>query len=87
MCKSGCYINEQCMNHVMYEDNIIVSSGIKCHWHVKFVCVVFKFKSNKLYCPTVSLDCDMLEYSAHTKYSGFTFSMNVQDDDDRIRQM
>ena len=23
MCKSGCYINEQCMNHVMYADYII----------------------------------------------------------------
>ena len=22
MCKSGCYINEQCMNHVMYADDI-----------------------------------------------------------------
>ena len=22
MCKSGCYINEQCINHVMYADNI-----------------------------------------------------------------
>ena len=30
MCKSGCYINEQCMNHVMYADNIclLVSSFI-----------------------------------------------------------
>ena len=22
MCKSGCYINEQCMNHVMHADDI-----------------------------------------------------------------
>ena len=22
MCQSGCHINEQCMNHVMYADNI-----------------------------------------------------------------
>ena len=54
---------------------------------VKSVCVVFKSKSNKLYCPTVSLDCDILEYTAHTKYLGFTFSMNAQDDDDMLRQM
>ena len=47
----------------------------------------FKSESNKLYCPTVSLDCDILEYTAHTKYLGFTFSMNVQDDDDMLRQM
>ena len=49
--------------------------------------VVFKSKSNRLYCPTVSLDCDILEYTAYTKYLGFTFSMNVQDDDDMLRQM
>ena len=54
---------------------------------IKSVCVVFKSKSNKLYCPTVSLDCDILEYAAYTKYLGFTFSMNVQDDDDMLRQM
>ena len=54
---------------------------------IKSICVVFKSKSNKLYCPTVSLDCDILEYTAYTKYLGFTFSMNVQDDDDMLRQM
>ena len=54
---------------------------------IKSVCVVFKSKSNKLYCLTVSLDCDILEYTAYTKYLGFTFSMNVQDDDDMLRQM
>ena len=54
---------------------------------IKSVCVVFKSKSNKLYCPTVSLDCDILEYSSHTKYLRFTFSMNVQKDDDLLRQM
>ena len=54
---------------------------------IKYVCVVFKSKSNKLYCPTVSLDCDILEYTAYTKYLGFTFSMNVQDVDDMLRQM
>ena len=26
LCKSGCYINEQCMNHVIYADDI-------CFWH------------------------------------------------------
>ena len=54
---------------------------------IKSVCVDFKSKSNKLYCPTVSLDCDILEYTAYTKYLSFTFSMNVQDDDDMLRQM
>ena len=106
MCKSGCYINEQCMNHVMYADDICllapsaiglqrlldvcfdfsISNDIMFN-PIKSVCVVFKYKSNKLYCPTVSLDCDILEYTAHTKYLGFTFSMNAQDDDDMLRQM
>ena len=54
---------------------------------IKSVYVVFKSKSNKLYCPTVSLDCDVLEDTAYTKYLGFTFSMNVQDDDDMLREM
>ena len=106
MCKSGCYINEQCMNHVMYADDICllapsaiglqrlldvcfdfnISNDIMFN-PIKSVCVVFKSKSNKLYCPTVSLDCDILEYTAHTNYLGFTFSMNAQDDDDMLRQM
>ena len=105
-CKSGCYINEQCMNHVMYADDIclLAPSAIGLQRlldvcfdfsiindimfnPIKSVCVVFKSKSNKLYCPTVSLDCDILEYTAYTKYLDFTFSMNVQDDDDMLRQM
>ena len=44
---------------------------------IKSVCVVFKSKSNKLYCPTASLHCDILEYTADTKYLCFTFSMNA----------
>ena len=106
MCKSGCYISEHCMNHVMYADDICLLApsafGLQrlldvcfdfsirndiMFKPIKSVCVVFKFKSNKLYCPTVSLDCDILEYTAYTKYLGFTFSMNVQDDDDMLRQM
>ena len=57
---------------------------------IKSVCVVLKSKSNKLYYSTVSSDCDNIEYilyTAHTKYLGFTFKMNVQDDDDILRQM
>ena len=39
------------------------------------------------YCSTVSLDCKILECTTHTKYLGFTFSMNVQDNDDMLRQL
>ena len=109
-CKSGCYINEQYMNHVMYADDIcllalvLAPSAIGLQRlldvcfdfsirndimfnPIKSVCVVFKSKSNKLYCPTVNVDYDILEYTAYTKYLGFTFSVNVQDDDDMLRQM
>ena len=87
MCKSGCYINEQYMNHVMYADDIclLVPNAIDLQQMldmcvnfsirnyimfnlIKSVCVVFKPKSNKLYGLTVRLDCDILEYTAHTKY-------------------
>ena len=33
------------------------------------------------------LDCDILEYISCTKYLGFTFNMNSQDDDDMLRRM
>ena len=29
MCKSGCYIDDQCMNHVMYADDICL---LACYW-------------------------------------------------------
>ena len=71
MCKSGCYIDDQCMNHVMYADICLLATSaidlqrmldvcldfsirndIKFH-PIKSVCVVFKPKSSKLYCPNV----------------------------------
>ena len=54
---------------------------------IKSVCIVFKPKNNKLYCPNVRLDRNILEYISCTKYLGFTFNMNSQDDDDMLRQM
>ena len=65
--------------------NFSISNDVKLN-PVKSLCDVFKSKSNQLYCPTVNLNCDVLEYTAHTKYLGFTFSMNVQDDDDMLLQ-
>ena len=43
--------------------------------------------NTKLYCPNVRLDCNISEYISCTKYLGFTFNMNSQDDDDMLRQM
>ena len=86
LCKSGGYIDDQCMNHVMYADGICLLSprdiglqrmldvcldfsirnDIKFN-PIKFVCVAFKPKSSKLYCPNVRLDYDILEYISCTK--------------------
>ena len=105
-CTSGCYIDDQCMSHVMYADDICllapsaiglqrmldvcldfsIRNDIKFN-PIKSVCIVFKLKSSKPYCPNVKLDCDTLEYISCTKYLGFTFNMNSQDDDDMLRQM
>ena len=106
ICKSGCYVNEHFMNHVMYADDschlapsfISLQRMLGVYFKfsirntfmfnpIKSVCAVFKPKNNKIYCPTVSLDCDILKCTVHTKYLGFTFNMNVQYDDDMLRQV
>ena len=51
---------------------------------IKLVCIVFKPKNNELYCLNVRLDSNILVYISCTKYLGFTFNMNSQDDDDDI---
>ena len=107
MCKSGCYIDDQCINHVMYADDICLLApnavGLQSMLKVCFdfgtkndikfyptksVCIVYNPKKNKkLYCPNVRLDSKILEYISCTKYLGFTFNMNSQDDNDMLRQM
>ena len=106
MCKYGCYIDDQCINHVMYAGDICLlapsaiglqrmldvcfdfskRNDIKFNL-IKSVCIVYKSKHNKLYCPNVRLDRNILEYIPCTKNLGFTFNMNSQDDDDMLRQM
>ena len=54
---------------------------------VKSVCVTFKPKNSKLSCPSVRLDSNILEYISQTKYLGFMFNTNAQDDEDMLRQM
>ena len=54
---------------------------------VKSVCVTFKPKNSKLSCPSVRLDSNTLEYISQTKYLGFMFNTNAQDDEDMLRQM
>ena len=106
LCKSGCYITEQCMNHVIYADDIcfLAPSAIGLQQMldvcfnfsicndiifnpVKSVCIAFRPKKNKLFCPNVTLDNNVLEYIGRTKYLGFMFNSNGQDDEELLRQM
>ena len=52
---------------------------------VKFVCITFKPKNSK--CSNVRLDSYILECISQTKYLGFMFNTNAQDDEDMLRQM
>ena len=54
---------------------------------VKSVCVTFKPKNSKLSCPSVRLDNNILEYISQTKFLGFIFNTNAQDDEEMLRQM
>ena len=54
---------------------------------VKSVCVTFKHKNSKLSYPTVRLESNILEYISQTKYLGFMFNTNAQDDEDMLRQV
>ena len=54
---------------------------------IKSECIAIKPKNNKVHCPNVRMDRNVLEYISCTKYLGFTFNMNSQGDDDMLRQM
>ena len=88
LCKSGCYINEQCMNHAIYADDIcfLAPSAIGLQQMLD-VCVAFQPKKSKLFSPNVRLDNNVLEYIGRTNYLGFVFNSNGQDDEDMLRQM
>ena len=106
LCKAGCYIDAQCMNHLMYADDICVMapSAIAlqklldvCYEYgitndliynpLKSVCMVFKPRRFKLYCPTVAIGDECLKYVDSFKYLGFVFSENKKDDADMLRQL
>ena len=44
-------------------------------------------KNSKLSCPSVRLDSNILGYISQTKYLGFMFNTNAQDDENMLRQM
>ena len=106
LCKAGCYIDDQCMNHLMYADDICVMapSAIAlqklldvCYEYgitndliynpLKSVCLVFKLRRFKLYCPTVAIGDECLKYVDTFKYLGFVFSENKKDNADMLRQL
>ena len=41
MCKSGCYTDDQCINHVMYVDDNCLLHGTKCYCSATYVRCVF----------------------------------------------
>ena len=54
---------------------------------LKSVCMVFKPRRFKLYCPTVAIGDECLKYVDTFKYLGFVFSENKKDDADMLRQL
>ena len=41
MCKSGCYIDDQCMNHVLYADDIYLLAPTAIAWSATYAGCVF----------------------------------------------
>ena len=54
---------------------------------MKSVCVAFQPKKSTLFCLNITLCNNVLEYIGRTKYLGFMFNSNGQDDEDMLRQM
>ena len=53
----------------------------------KSVCMVFKPKRYKLFCPSMKLHGNSLEYVSVFKYLGYHFSEDFKDDNDILRQI
>ena len=98
LCKAGCYIDDQCLNHLMYADDICVMATTAivlqklldvCYEYGitndKFVCMVFKPRRFKLCCPTVAIGDECLKYVDTFKYVVFVFSENKKDDADYVK--
>ena len=104
--KAGCYVDAQCMNHLMCADDIClmeptaialqkilhvcyeygITNDVKYN-PLKFVCMVFKPRRFKYYCPTVAIGDECLKYVDTFKYLGFVFSDNKKDDADMLKQL
>ena len=55
-CKAGCYINEQCMNHIMYADDICVMAPIAIALQMLLdVCFEYSIANDLLFNPVKSV--------------------------------
>ena len=103
---AGCYINDKCINHIMYADYICLMAPTAtamqnlldvCHNYgaandilinpLKSVCIVYKPKYCKLFCPSENIGSEPLRFVNETKYLGLTFCSLNKDDKDILRQM
>ena len=102
-CKARCYIDMQCINHVLYANDICLmaptASAMHCICYnygldndilfnpLKSVCKQFKPKGYKLYRPNIMIGTEVSKYVDNTKYLGILFYETVTDDKNIIRQM
>ena len=54
---------------------------------IKSQCMVFKPNRFKLYCPAVYLNGNTIDYVEKTKYLGYMFTNDKQDDVEMLRQL
>ena len=54
---------------------------------IKSQCMVFKPNRFKLYCPAVYLNGNIIDYVEKTKYLGYMFTNDKQDDVEMLRQL
>ena len=89
---AGCYINDKCINPIMYADDICLMAptgtamqnllGV-CHNYgtanyilfnpLQYVCIAYKQKYYKLFCPLVNIGSEPMRFVNETNYLGFTF--------------
>ena len=56
LCKSGCYISEQCMNHAIYADGIcLLAASAICLQQMLYVCFNFSICNDIIFNPVKSV--------------------------------
>ena len=54
---------------------------------IKSQCMLFKLNRLKLYCPAVYLNRNIIDYVVKTKYLGYMFTNDKQDDVEMLKQL